>query len=132
MAISLSTMMAIADFLQTQMHRWDSSLSDLINQDRYKVVLEAAGDPNHKAKQFRQFMREETNPTLQTINESIQLIADDMALPESVQVNWDPTLENREVSFAFSVQNPGDLTTASAALSPEKIEQQVTDMLDKL
>ncbi len=84
------------------------------------------------AKRYKDWLRKRCSPILMESNRSLELMAKELALPENMEISWDPTLERHELLISLKVREKGDFHAAARFFSCGDKEQILEKMLERL
>ncbi len=106
--------------------------ADLAAHDDIRAVLESGEHPQRAARTLRDRVRELRAPVLTGTNRRMDAVAGALALPKSVRLTWDRSLERRELGIHVTLRDPHEWREALASLEREDVESAVADLLEDL
>jgi hypothetical protein len=71
-------------------------------------------------------------PILTTVNDKIETLVSDLHLPPAVNLQWDRSLEKKEVAITISVSSLDMWSDAVRTVTKESVDRQLGAILEEL
>lgn len=110
----------------------DQSLPDFLGDPEVQTLLASPLRPQEKTERLRALIRARRYPLLMETNRQLQRIRAQMDLPRNVELDWDPTLERREVQLVLKLREPEEWEETLQGLQDERIAQGICHLLEVL
>jgi len=118
----------LTDFLRAR----DLSPAELAERTDIRAVLESGDNPQQAARALRDLVRSLRAPVLTSTNQRMDAVATSLALPSRVRLQWDRSLERRELGLRISLRDPEEWPETLARLSRADVEQAIASLLGEL
>lgn len=129
---SASALDEIASNLKDYLRSVQGGMYDFIAEPEVKNIIESDLSPRERTQKIRAFVSRKRFPVLTDVNENIERVVHDLALPEEITVAWDRTLENRSVEIVVKVKDGKQWQGIAEKLGSYDIEAALRNILDKL
>jgi len=127
-----STMDEIASNLKNYLKRENRKISDFLSEPDIQELFDSSLSPRDKTEKLRRLVHLKQFPVLSDKNSRIQKTIDALKLPKGVTVNWDKTLENKNISLSLDVNNPSKWPELMDKLSSDEVKKAIEVILDEL
>jgi hypothetical protein len=130
--LTASTMDEIASNLKDYLKLHNKTISDFILETDVREILDSSLSPRDKTERFRQFLYIKRFPTLSVMNDRIEKTVGKLDLPGEIRINWDKTLENKNVNLSINIKDPKRWHILIQKIKSEEVKRAVKSILDKL
>ncbi len=130
--LTASTMNELASNLKDHMRAQHRTIKDLVLENEVQEVIQSSMSPRDKTERLRKLIHAKRFPVLSEINTRIEEKVSQLNLPESISVNWDRTLENKNVGIAVRLHDHGQFEGLLKILDSPEVGKIVKDILDEL
>jgi len=130
--LTASTMDEIASNLKDYLKRDNISINDFLADPDVQELFDSSLSPREKTDRLRHLIHMKKFPVLSETNNSIQKTIKDLNLPKGIRVNWDHTLENKNVNITIDVKDPMQWQTLLKSLSSEDVNEAIKAVLGEL
>ncbi len=132
LALSASIVEELAEGFTQLIRVRESTAAQLFSDPEVQALLTAPGTPHSRVQALRDWLRVEVFPQLSRINAELQAVCADLAVDSRVQLQWDRTLENREVRASFVARTPEEWRQVVRSLQADGVDQGVHRLLELL
>jgi hypothetical protein len=108
------------------------SFQHFLEEPEIKEVITSDLSPRDKTEKLRKLIRLKRYPVLSETNARIQRAVEEMGLPKGISVNWDNTLENRNIDFVIHIQDPDKWEETIKSLNKSDIQKKIKKILEEL
>ncbi len=130
--LTASILDEIASNLKDYFKRENSSIDDFINDSAVRDIFDSSLSPREKTDKLRQVIRIKRFPVLSETNARIMKNIEDLRLPKGIRINWDCTLENKNVHLDLDIQNPDQWEKLLKSLQSQEVKETLKSVLDEL
>ncbi len=130
--LTASTMDEIASNLKDYLRLNNKKIIDFIREFEVREILDSSLSPRDKTEKFRWFLYIKRFPTLTDVNERIEETVKRLALPGGIRINWDRTLENKNVNLSINIKDQKQWDVLLNRIKSEEIKKAVKSILDDL
>ena len=127
-----STMDEIASNLKNYLKRENKKISDFLAEPDVQELFDSSLSPRDKTEKLRHLIHLKQFPVLSDKNSRIQKTVEALKLPRGVTVNWDKTLENKNINLSLDVSNPSKWREFLDTLSSDEVKKAIEAILDEL
>jgi hypothetical protein len=127
-----STLDEIASNLKNYLKRENRKISDFLSEPDIQELFDSSLSPRDKTEKLRHLIHLKQFPVLSDKNTRIQKTVDSLKLPRGVTVNWDKTLENKNINLSLDVSNPSKWRELLDTLSSDEVKKAIEAILDEL
>ncbi len=132
LALTASTLDETASNLHDYLRANDKTLNDFISEPAVQEVMQSDLSPRDKTAGLRRLIHMKRFPVLTETNGRIQETVRRLNLPEGISVNWDTTLENRNVNLSIDINDVKKWQPLMKTLSTGKVKKAVESILEEL
>jgi hypothetical protein len=130
--LTASTMDEIASNLKDYLRLNNKKIIDFIRESEVREILDSSLSPRDKTERFRWFLYIKRFPTLSDVNERIEETVKRLNLPGGIRINWDKTLENKNVNISINIKDHKQWDVLLNRIKSEEIKKAVKSILDNL
>jgi hypothetical protein len=130
--LTASILDEIASNLKDYFKRENRSISDFIGDHDVREIFDSSLSPRDKTDKLRQIIRIKRFPVLSETNARMMKTIEDLNLPKGIRVNWDCTLENKNVNLTLNIHNPDQWQNLLMSLQSEEVKEALKSVLDEL
>lgn len=130
--LTASTMDEIASNLKDYLKLHNKKIRDFAMEPDVREILDSSLSPRDKTERFRQFLYIKRFPTLAAVNGKIEKTVGKLDLPGEIRINWDRTLENKNVNISINIKDPDQWQTLVQKIKSDEVKRAVRSILDKL
>jgi hypothetical protein len=130
--LTASILDEIASHLKDYFKRENRSIKDFINDPDVRDIFDSSLGPREKTEKLRQIIRVKRFPVLSETNARMMKTIEDLKLPKGIRVNWDCTLENKNITLALDINNSEQWQSLLKSLSSEEVNDALNSVLDEL
>jgi len=130
--LTASILDEIMQDLNDYLRRHDKGIKDFVQEPDVQELFESSYNPRQRTERLRQLIKLKKYPVLSATNQRIQETVDSLDLPEQVRVQWDRTLENRQVSIVIDLTEGMQLKEVIERLGREAVMKGVERILQQL
>ncbi len=133
LALTASIVEELLDNIKDTLRAHDGSLTDFIESPRVQDILRAPSlSPNEKTTALRQLVKHMRFPILTTVNDKIENMVSALHLPPSINLQWDRSLEKKEVAITINVSSLDMWSDAVLNVTKENVDAQLGAILEEL
>ncbi len=132
LSLSASVLEEILSSLRDISRMHETDCNDILDSGEARHILEEDIPGTARTARFRNFLKELRQPVLTEVNARIMSGIREMNLPGNVRVDYDKTLENRNVTIVISVKNRDELERGVRAVSHSKTLNGIMEILREL
>jgi hypothetical protein len=130
--LTASIMDELASHLKDCLKRDHKTLKKFISENEVQDILDSSLSSRDKTEKLRHLIRLNRFPILSEKNGVIKKTVDDLPLPKGVQVNWDKTLENKNINISVNVSDPSKWSGILDTLSSDEVKKAIESILNEL
>ncbi len=130
--LTASTMDEIASNLKDYLRLNNKKIIDFIREPDVREILDSSLSSRDKTERFRWFLHIKRFPTLTDVNERIEKTVKRLDLPGGIRINWDRTLENKNVNLSINIKDQKQWDVLLNRIKSEEIKKAVKSILDDL
>ncbi len=130
--LTASTLDEIASNLKDYLKRENKKIGDFLSEPDIQELFDSSFSPRDKTEKLRQLIHLKQFPILSDKNTKIQKAVDSLKLPKGINVNWDRTLENKNINLSVNVSDPSKWRELLNALSSDEVKKAIESILDEL
>jgi hypothetical protein len=130
--ITASILEELASNIRDYVKMKGMTLQEFLNDTDVKELLGSELSSRNKTEELRRIIRLKRFPVLSDANARIQKAVEEMNLPEGVIINWDRTLENRNIEFVININDPASWDSTMQSLNKSDIKKKIKNILDEL
>lgn len=127
-----STLDEIASNLKNYLKRENKNIADFMSEPDVQELFDSSLSPRDKTEKLRRLVHLRQFPVLSDKNEKIQKAVDSLKLPRGITVNWDKSLENKNINLSLNVSDPSKWRELLDTLSSDKVNKAIEAILDEL
>ena len=131
LSLSASLFQELCDAISDILKREGLSVEEFFQRKEIIEILEAGQDRATTTRLFRSYIRKLRNPLLTSYQRELQKIHKTYFSSAPFHVKWDETLENRRIEISSSVTDIEELRNLSKAISSEKTQKGVKELLSR-
>lgn len=130
--LTASTMDEIASNLNDYLKREKIRISDFLADPDLQELLDSSLSPREKTDRLRHLIHMKKFPVLSQANNRIQKTIEDIQLPRDIRVNWDHTLENKNLNITIDIKDPMQWQALLKSLNSEDLSEAIKAVLGEL
>ncbi|MBI5409542.1 MAG: ParB N-terminal domain-containing protein [Nitrospirae bacterium] len=118
----------LRDYLSSQ----DKAIRDFLDEPEVQEIFRSSLSSRDKTDRLRQLIHIKRFPILSETNAKLEGKVAKLDLPERLSINWDRSLENKNVAISVHVNDAGQLAESLKALNSDEMKKAVEDILNEL
>ncbi len=130
--LTASTLDEITSNLRDYLKKENRSLKDFIADDEIQELFDSSLNPREKTEAFRKLLYIKRFPVLSETNNRIIKTVSNLNLPKEVRVNWDCTLENKNVNVSLNIKDPDQWQSTLKSIDSEEFIEAIKAVLREL
>jgi Trm5-related predicted tRNA methylase len=130
--LTASTMDELASNLKDHLRAQTRTIKDFVLENEVQEVILSSMSPRDKTERLRRLIHAKRFPVLSEINKRIEEKVSQLHLPESISLNWDRTLENKNVEIIVRLHDHDKFEGSLKTLDSSEMKKAVKDILDEL
>ncbi|MBI5057146.1 MAG: ParB N-terminal domain-containing protein [Nitrospirae bacterium] len=130
--LTASTLDEIASNLKDHLRMQNKTINDFLDGPDVQEIIRSSLSPRDRTERLRQLIYTKRFPTLSETNARMQKTVEGLKLPQAVSINWDRTLENKNVDIVVHVQDFKKLAALLSTLNSTETKKAVEEILDEL
>lgn len=130
--LTASTLDEIASNLKDYLKRENKKIGDFLSEPDIQELFDSSFSPREKTERLRQLIHMKQFPVLSDKNSKIQKNVDALKLPKGINVNWDRTLENKNINVSLNISDPLKWQSMLDSLSSDEVKKAIESILDEL
>ncbi|HLD99625.1 MAG TPA: ParB/RepB/Spo0J family partition protein [Bdellovibrionota bacterium] len=107
-------------------------IDDFVKDKEFSELMNSDVPPLEKTGRLRQLILRRRFPILTSVNSRLEALQTGMGLPGNISVEWDRTLERREVKLSIRVREPEEWPKALAELRRPEVGNGLENILAEL
>ncbi len=132
LTLTASILDEIASNLNDYLKAHNKTLDDFLAESAVREVLQSALSPRDKTGRLRRLIYIKRFPVLTASNARIRETVRRLNLPDGISVNWDTTLENKNVNLSLNINDPKQWQPLMKTLESGEVKKAVESILDEL
>ena len=116
------------DYLRAQ----SVTISTFEKSEPVQSILKGSYSPHERTRKLRHYIYECRHPRLIQSNKEIDILANSLNLPKSIDLKWDPTLEVKELIITLKVPHGNDLKNSLELISTPDVQTTIETIRQKL
>jgi hypothetical protein len=130
--LTASILDEIASNLKDYLRSQDMTIREFISGPEVREIIQSPLSSRDKTERLRQLIHMKRFPVLSETNARIRGKVSQLNLPKGISINWDRTLENKNVDISVHVEEPEKMTELMDTLNSADMKKAVEDILDEL
>jgi len=130
--LTASILDEIASNLKDYCMRENRSLQDFMDEQDVRELFDSSLNPREKTEKLRHLLHIKRFPVLTETNAGIMKAIGDLNIPKSIRIDWDCTLENKNVNLAVDIRDPDQWEDLLASLKSKEVKKALKIILDEL
>ncbi len=130
--LTASTLDEIASHINDYLRRDNKNIKGFLSEPEVQEIFESSLSPREKTEKFRRLLYLKKFPILNASNNRIEKAVRSINLPKEVRINWDRTLENKNMDINISVSDPLKWSGILQSLKSDEIKGAIVSILDEL
>lgn len=130
--LTASTLDEIASNLGSHLKREGRSLEEFLSDPELAEVFESDLNGREKTERLRNLLRARNYPILSTVNARMNNSVAQLRLPEQIKINWDKTLENKNINLSIDIKAVKQWDGAVENLRSGDLREAIRSILDEL
>lgn len=130
--LTASTFEEIAAHLRAYLRREGMSAEDFVNSPDVQDIFSSSMSPRAKTEKLRGLIRRRQLPVLTAANDRIAKTVHALGLPKDISLQWDKTLENREIRLSVTLRRADDWSETVQHLSSPELAAAMKTILEEL
>jgi hypothetical protein len=127
-----STMDEVAANLRDYLRRNNRPAAEFSSDDDVQEIFDSSLSPREKTERLRLLLNYRKYPVLSEKNAVIQEAVDRLNLPRGVSIDWDRTLENKNIALSVNLNDPGQWEEIMKRLGADDLREAIRNILDEL
>ncbi|NOZ70156.1 MAG: hypothetical protein GXP46_13155 [Deferribacteres bacterium] len=132
LALTASILDETASNLNDYLRADNKTLDDFLSEPAVREVMQSELSPRDKTARLRRLIHMKRFPVLTASNARIQETVRRLNLPEGISVDWDETLENRNVRLSVDINDVKQWRPLMETLSSGEVKKAVESILGEL
>jgi len=130
--LTASTMDELASNLKDHLRAQNRTIKDFVSENEVQEVILSSMSPRDKTERLRKLIHAKRFPVLSEINTRIEEKVSQLNLPENISLNWDRSLENKNVDITVHVHEPTKMKKSLNTLNSAEMKRAIESILDEL
>ncbi len=130
--LTASILDEIASNLKDYLKSYNKTVSDFVSEPGVQEVFESSLSPRDKTQILRQLIYLKCFPILSSVNARIQNTIKNLGLPHEININWDSSLENKNIDLIVHLKDPKKWQKALDTLNSKKVKDAIKLILKEL
>jgi hypothetical protein len=130
--LTASTLDEMATYLKDYLRSQNITLNDFLRDAEVQEIMNSSLNNRDRTERLRNFLYVKRFPVLSDTNSRIHDAVEKINLPEGVTLEWDRTLENRNVALQINVKDAQKWPEVAERLTSPDIERAIRDILNRL
>jgi len=118
----------LGDYLKSE----NKGVEDFVNEDEVQEIMDSSLSPRNRTERLRRLIYERRFPTLISVNGRIEKQVEKLGLPPSINIQWDRTLENKNVELALHIRDANQWPEILKKINSEEVKKAIEDILAEL
>lgn len=127
-----STLDEIASNLKDYLKKEHKKISDFLVEPDIQELFDSSLSPRDKTEKLRRLIHLKQFPILFDKNSKIHKAVENLKLPREINVDWDRTLENKNITISLNVRDPLKWRGLLDELNSEEVKKAIEAILDEL
>jgi hypothetical protein len=132
MQLTASILDEIASNLKDYLKSNDKTVKEFFSEPDVQEVIGSSLNAREKTDRIRHLIHLKRFPTLSKINSEIQKAVEHLNIPKEITINWDKSLENKNINVSLHVNNMEKWTKILNKLKSVDIKHALDTILEKL
>lgn len=132
LAITASVLEELLDRFRETLRIEQIPLDELLKAPGLEAIFEAEMSPQERTQRLRAWIRARRFPRLTEIEDRMRRTCETMKLPGGVTLQWDPSLERRELKLRIDLTEPEQWGPCIEALREESISAGIKQLFEDL
>ncbi|MBI5740699.1 MAG: ParB N-terminal domain-containing protein [Nitrospirae bacterium] len=130
--LTASIMDEIASNLKDHLRAQNETLGDFMNEEGLAEIFQSALSPRDKTERLRELVRSKRFPILSGVQAKMDKTVEGLKLPGEISLDWDRTLENRNVDITVHLKDIKSFDVLLEKVSSPEMKKAVENLLDEL
>jgi hypothetical protein len=130
--LTASILDEIASNLRDYLKLNNKTIKDFIKEPEVQEIINSSLSPRDKTERLRQLISTRRFPILSETNARIEKTIKRLNLPDGITINWDRTLENKNVELTVHIQDAKRWEEVLHALNSVETKNAIENILDEL
>jgi hypothetical protein len=130
--LTASIMDEIASNLKDYLKRENKSIDDFVSGQDVQEIFDSSLSPREKTDKLRQLINLKRFPILSQKNSAIQASVDELSLPKGMTIDWDRSLENKNIHVSLNIRDLSKWQGLLETLSSAEVKKALESILDEL
>jgi len=122
----------LASNLKDHLRAQKRTVKDFVLENEVQDIIQSSMSPRDKTERMRSLIYMKRFPVLSEINTRIGEKISQLNLPKDISINWDRTLENKNVDITVHLEEPEKMTELMDRLNSAEMRKAIEDILDEL
>jgi hypothetical protein len=118
----------LGDYLKAE----EKTIKDFIEESGVQEILRSSLSPRDRTERLREVIRLKRFPVLSEVNARMERTVEDLKLSQEISVDWDRTLENKNVDITVRIQDAKKFSGLIDRLKSLEMKKAVERLLDEL
>lgn len=130
--LTASTLDEIASNLKDYLKRENKELRHFLAEPDVREILDSSLSPRDKTAKLRQLIHRRQYPVLSELNSKIQKRVETLHLPKGISIEWDRTLENKNLNISINISDPEKWEEALRLLKSDHVRKAIEAILEDI
>jgi hypothetical protein len=130
--LSASLIFEFMENLHDYLRKTNKNLDNFLREQKLEEIFTSGKSQSEKANMLREYIKNLRNPQYENICQQMENIKKELHLPPEINLNWDKSLENKEINLSVKIKNSKIWDQYEKKLSSPKISQAIEDLLSFL
>ncbi len=130
--LTASVLEEVASNLRDYLKAEDRTLKDFIEESGIEEIIRSSLSPRDRTERLREVIRLKRFPVLSEVNARMEGTVEDLKLSQEISVDWDRTLENKNVDITVRIQDAKKFSGLIDRLNSPEMKKAVEKLLDEL
>ncbi len=127
-----STLDEIASNLKSYLKQHNKNMHDFLSEPDVQELFDSSLKPRDKTEKLRRLIQLKQYPVISDKNAGIRKTVESLKLARGISVNWDRTLENKNINISVNINDPGKWQEILSSLSSDDVKKAIESLLDEL
>jgi hypothetical protein len=132
MQLTASMLDEVASNLRDYLKAENKTIKDFLDENNVQEIIKSSLSPRDRTERLRELIRLKRFPVLSEVNARMERTVEDLDLPGEISVDWDRTLENRNVDITIHLHEAGKFAGLIGKLNSPEMKKAVERLLDEL
>jgi len=130
--LTASVLDEIASNLRDYLKSENKGIEDFVHEQGVQEIIDSSLSLRDRTERLRRFIYGKRFPTLSSVNKKIAVHVKALGLPPSINIQWDSTLENKNLDLTLHIQDAKQWPEILKKINSEEVKKALQDILDDL